>query len=306
MPTRSESPRNESPRASFDARDARAGTDVHSTELDLSRSFMPEALSGATPLRALDGDDLLRLNQIRASSYLHLFERFESLLANAARSREHARNRPTLEPLLRDRSTEHRDLFRAFQLSFRSVFPVSVRHVSNFEDFERTLHHASPLALLVLALHLKLVTQQHYLACLRSDEPLEPHFVDVLREHWNAECGPPSRSYGSALAIERALSIALPARVPGAMRDYRLLVFAGDDVLRRQALLDVETLERARAGRLDDLDRANVVAAQGEAHRKAFLTVGIVNAAFVYAMRGLGPSVPATLAGVVSALSSRP
>ena len=32
---------------------------------------------------------------------------------------------------------------------------------------------------------------------------------------------------------------------------------------------------------------------------------GIVNAAFVYAMRSLGPSAPAMLAGVVSALTSR-
>jgi hypothetical protein len=48
-----------------------------------------------------------------------------------------------------------------------------------------------------------------------------------------------------------------------------------------------------------------VVAAQVAAHRKTFLTVGIVNAAFVYAMRTLGPTAPSMLAGVVSALSAR-
>ena len=108
-----------------------------------------------------------------------------------------------------------------------------------------------------------------------------------------------------SLAIQRALSSALPGRIPAALRDYRLLVFAFDDVLARQAALDVATLELARASKLAPSERTGVMECQMAAHRKTFLTVGIVNAAFVYAMRSLGPGAPAMLAGVVSALGAR-
>jgi hypothetical protein len=93
--------------------------------------------------------------------------------------------------------------------------------------------------------------------------------------------------------------------VPSTLRDYRLLVFACDDVLRRQAELDVATFEEARGAPLTATERSTVTLSQVAAMRKTFLTVGVANTAFVYAMRTLGPTAPATLAGVVSALGAR-
>jgi hypothetical protein len=151
------------------------------------------------------------------------------------------------------------------------------------------------------------MTQQHYLACVRGDEHLEPHFVRLLRDHWLAECG--SADAGPAtLAIQRALADASPGRVPAALRDYRLLLFGVDDLIRSEAELDVATLDELRAptlGPLPPKDRGAALAAEQAALRKTFLTMGLVNAAFVYSMRGLGPTAPATLAGIVSALSAR-
>jgi hypothetical protein len=277
-----------------------------SASLDLSRAFLPEALAGLAPVRHLHELDRRRLNQIRACSYLHLFDLFETSLSAAARERSRVdiEVRDVLAPLLPLDCFDHHDLFFAFETRFAEVFPVKPRLAPAPEDLARTLTHATPLALLVLALHFKLVTQQHYLACVRGDETLEPHFVRLLKEHWCVECGS-SRTCGSVLGIQQALGKALPGRIPSALRDYRLLVFACDDVLRRQAELDVATLEEVRGDPLPRGDRASVVAAQVAAHRKTFLTVGIVNASFVYAMRTLGPTAPAMLAGVVAALASR-
>lgn len=274
--------------------------------LDFSRSFLPEALAGLSAVRALDEDDRRRMNQIRAASYLHVFDVLETAIGEAARA--HASRdvdaRDTLVPLLRLDSFDHNELFRGFERAFEESFPVAPRLVPRPRDLDEIFTDAVPLSLLVVALHLKLVTQQHYLACVRGDESLEPSFVRVLKEHWTVECGR-TRGESSALAIQHALGAALPGRVPAALRDYRRIVFTIDDVLRRQASLDVETLEAAREGALSSADRDAVVEAQFSAFRKTFLTFGIVNAAFVYAMRSLGPSAPATLAGVVSALSSR-
>ena len=263
--------------------------------LDMSRCFLPEALAGLAPVRMLATDDRRRLNQIRACSYLHLFDIFESRVAAAARAR-------SIEPLCSMERLDHGELFSSFEVLFTEGFPVRPRLFQALGDLDEALAKTSPQALLVLSLHLKLVTQQHYLACVRGDESLEPHFVKLLKDHWSLECGR-ERTAGSAKAIQDELARATPEEIGTGLRDYRVLVFACDDVLRRQAELDVETLEDARGGALEDAP--TVLAAQVAAHRKTFLTVGIVNAAFVYAMRALGPAASSMLAGVVSALGAR-
>jgi hypothetical protein len=53
----------------------------------MSRCFMPEALAGLAPLRVLDADDRRRLNQIRACSYLHLFDVLETSRGAGGRAR---------------------------------------------------------------------------------------------------------------------------------------------------------------------------------------------------------------------------
>jgi hypothetical protein len=274
--------------------------------LDMSRSFLPEALAGAAPLRVLDPRGRRCLNQIRACSYLHLFDTFETVLADTARerARHDVDTRDVLAPLLRLDAFDHHELFRSFEEEIIGSLPVTPLLILPPADFGAALAHVSPLALLVFALHLKLVTQQHYLACVRGDESLEPHFVRLLKDHWAVECGQ-SKTSGSVIAIQQALARATPGRIGPALRDYRIVVFACDDVLARQAQLDVETLEAARGTPLPPADRHVVLAAEIGAHRKTFLTVGIVNAAFVYAMRSLGPTAPSMLAGVVSALSTR-
>jgi hypothetical protein len=287
-------------------RSGAAGASVEA--LDLSLRFLPEALAGLQPVRALGQADRRWLNQIRACSYLHLFDIFEAALGAVARerSRTDAAVRAELAPLLDLDSFDHHDLFFSFETEFIARFPVKPRLVALPSELTTRLAHAAPLSLLVLALHFKLVTQQHYLACVRGDESLEPHFVGLLKEHWGVECGGHGTRSRSAIApIQQALASARPESIPAALHDYRLLVFACDDVLRRQAELDVLTLEDARGERLDEVVRASVALAQVAAHRKTFLTVGIVNAAFVYSIRSLGPTAPAMLAGVVAALSSR-
>ncbi len=274
--------------------------------IDLTRHFLPEALAGAPRTRALDAPDAVRLNQIRSASYLHLFDVLESALGKGARVR--AGNdedvHEQLQPILRLDAFDHASLFRTFLDDFARAFPVPHRRLPWPSDLESAVQHASPHALLVLALHLKLVTQQHYLACVRGDETLEPTFVRLLKEHWNLECGG-DRPCGAVVAIQTMLMKTLPGRIPPALRDYRLLVFTIDDVLRRQAELDVATLEDVRGAPLTSSARKAAFDTEVAAHRKTFLTVGIVNAAFVYAMRSLGPAAPSMLAGVVASLATR-
>ena len=290
------------------------------TPLDLSRAFLPEALAGLSSVRLAEVDRRA-MNQIRAASYLHVFDLLETALADGARlhAMRDIDERDMLAPLLRLDTFDHSALFHGFEETFEAIFPVKPKLLARPADLAEIVSDAVPLSLLILALHLKLVTQQHYLACVRGDESLEPSFVKVLKEHWTMECGRPSgenppgsTSRGAAggrpsgaHAIQQALYAALPGRIPAALRDYRRIVFTCDDVLCRQSELDVATLEAVRGAPLSPPDRESVLAAQVAAHRKTFITYGIVNAAFVYAIAGLGPSAPAVLAGMVSAIASR-
>jgi hypothetical protein len=280
---------------------------LNAEPLDMSRSFLPEALAGVSVLRALDDIDRHRLEPIRACSYLHLFDLLEAALGDAARerARHDVDTRDVLAPLLRFDAFDHHELFHAFGSELTRAMPVAPRLVCASGALAAAFEHASPLALLVLALHFKLVTQQHYLACVRGDERLEPHFVRFLKQHWAVECGASAKQSAAIVDIQHALGRATPGRVAPALRDYRLLVFAIDDVLQQQAALDVATLEEMRREPLGEEARKSITAAEVAGHRKTFLTVGIVNAAFVYAMRSLGPTAPSMLAGVVSALAAR-
>lgn len=282
-------------------------TDARGGQVDLTRCFLPEALAGAPMARTLDAPDAVRLNQIRAASYLHLFRLLEEVLGAAARARavDGTEVQEQLAPILRLDAFDHGSLFGAFLADFARVFPVSHRRVGWPFALESSAGSAVPHALLVLALHLKLVTQQHYLACVRGDQALDPSFVRLLREHWVLECGG-ARSCNSLVEIQAKLAGILPGRIPSTLRDYKRMILAIEDVLERQGALDVETLEDARGAALGSGGmRKAILALEVGSHRKTFLTMGIVNAAFVYAMRSLGPTAPAMLAGVVVSLSSR-
>jgi hypothetical protein len=272
--------------------------------LDLSRSFMPETLAGVVPLVALSADRKRLLNQIRAASYLHLFDVFETALATAVRSRpDTGPEAEALGALAHVDTFGHNQLFRDLEEELLVPFPRLAR-VPHPRDLDAALKQSSALGLVVLALHMKLVTQQHYLACLRGDEGLEPQFVRVLKEHWAIECGVTNRC-GSVLALQKVLGATPAENVPSGLADYRRLVFTCDDVVQRQAELDVVTFEQSSDRAFSAHEQAAIASAQKAAHRKTFLTIGIVNAAFVYAMRTLGPTAPAMLAGIVAALSVR-
>lgn len=69
------------------------------------------------------------------------------------------------------------------------------------------------------------------------------------------------------LGIQQSLAKTLPGRSPGRPAlFYRLRVFSCDDVLRRQAELDVQTLEEVRGEPLAAARRTAIVTAQVAAH----------------------------------------
>ena len=85
---------------------------------------------------------------------------------------------------------------------------------------------------------------------------------------------------GPVASIQRALANVARGHIQEPLVDYRLLVFACDDLLRQQAELDVATLEDARGHAFAPSERSPIVGVQIGAHRKAFLSAGIVNASF--------------------------
>lgn len=287
------------PKPAAESQSADRGRAGVGAPLDLSRALLPDALAPAGPGRAGASEDELLANHVAAAGYLHLLGLFEDAIARAARARAAVPSDAAAVAPLTAAALRHGRALRGFRAELARSLAVEPEAVAPPEDLHEALLTASPWAVLILALQMKLVTQQHYLACVRGDRRLEPRFVALLKEHWAAECGGADRCQ-SVGALQRALARAPVDRVAESLRDYRRLVRACDDVLGRQAALDLAALARRGLGA-----GAPSLEAHRAAYRKTFLTMGIVNASFVYALRCLGPTAPAALAGVVASLSGR-
>ena len=279
--------------------------------LDLTRVFLAGGAGRARPVagcstirmrRRLEPDSRARATCTCSTSSRRASRR----PLRAARARATSRSRETLAPLLRARLLRSsRAVPRVRDASSPRRSPCARGSCRGRPTSTRTLTLAAPLSLLVLALHLKLVTQQHYLACVRGDESLEPHFVRLLKDHWSRRVRRRRELDGSALAIQQALGAgAARARPVGAPRlsAARLLVRRRPRAGRRSS-----TSRRSRTRRGAPLlraDRDAVVARAGRGasqdvphgrHRQR--RVRLCDA------ERSGPTAPAMLAGVVSALS---
>src|SRR5262249_19102071 len=130
------------------ARDAARAVGMTAAEtLDMSRCFLPEALASVPLIHALGEDDRRSLNQLRSLSYVHLFDLFETALADAARERaaHDGADGDMLAPLRRFDSFDHHELFRRFEAELIGALPVAPRLVPPSPDLDAALTHAAPI-----------------------------------------------------------------------------------------------------------------------------------------------------------------
>lgn len=274
--------------------------------LDLGRRLLPEALAQVESLASLSADERTRLNQIRGNSYVHLFNFLEDTVIASVMRHAHAAmfgDLAELRALLRfaEEEAKHQELFRRFRASFDRAFPAPARLVESAQEVAGFVLDRSPVAAMLVNYHFELITQQHFVESVRdAREDLEPTFSAMLKHHWQEEA---QHAAIDALKLDDLCDGAAPEWLERSLRDYEDVIRAFDEVLGRQASLDVETLGEVAGRPIGDDERASLASAQHRAYRHTFLLTGLRHASVGRVAGQLAPGGAARLDALASALA---
>jgi hypothetical protein len=260
-------------------------TSVVPTEarMDFSRPFMPQAMFLAQQLDALSAHEKLKLNQIFGRAYAYLFYFVEAYIVPATMSHAQAEmygDEIALRALLRftEEEVKHQQLFLRFGELFDRDFGSVCELTDSPQEVASYILSKSPMAVLLMTLHLEIITQAHFVDAMKDNSDLEPLFVSMFRHHWLEEA---QHAKLDALELEKIVKDATPEQIAQAESEYIELLGAVAGLLERQAVLDIKSLERALGESLQDEVREQAKHAQTRSYHRAFLWYGLTNAQFL-------------------------
>lgn len=251
--------------------------------LDLHKSFMPAGMFFAQDLHFLSTDEKRRLNQIFGNAYRYLFYFVEAYIINMAM--EHARaelygDEHTLRALLRfaEEEVKHQQLFLRFGELFDASFGTPCDLVESPQAVAEVILSKSPMAVLLVTLHLEIITQAHYVDAMRDNKEMEPLFAGLFKYHWLEEA---QHAKLDVLQLVKLRADCSDEQAQTAINDYFDIVGAFAGLLAAQAKLDVGSLERALGRSFSEAEQAAIEAAQRRAYQRAFLFDGLTNNLFL-------------------------
>jgi hypothetical protein len=253
------------------------------TRLDFGRPFLPAALSGRGDLSFLTAEEQRTLNQITGNAYLNLFgfvEEYIIALAVQHAQAEMFGDHDAIRALVRfaDEEVKHQALFHRYLEAFRRDFGHECEVLGSAAEVAGVILGKAPIAVMLVTLHLEIMTQAHYVECVKDDTAIDPFFTKLLRFHWMEES---QHARIDALELDKLLSSATPEMIGRAFDDYLSLIDAFDGLLKAQADMDVRAISRA-TGRTFDADQTRqIVAAQHRGYRHTFLVYGMTNSTFL-------------------------
>ena len=153
--------------------------------LNFRLPFMPSTMFRAGELPFLSAEETLKLNQIYGNSYRYLFYFDEAYIINMAM--EHARaelygDEDNLRAMLRfaEEEVKHQQMFMRFGEMFERDFGSACDLVESPQAVAEVILSKSPMAVTLVTLHLELITQAHYVDCMRDSNELEPLFRSLF------------------------------------------------------------------------------------------------------------------------------
>lgn len=261
------------------------------TQLDFSRPFLPNSLSGAHQLTELSDDERLKLNQITGNAYINLFKFVEEYIVatvvDHAQAEMHG-DHDALRALMRfaDEELKHQQLFTRYIEAFQTSFGTPCGVLDNAAEVAGVIMSKSPIAVLIITLHLELMTQEHYTESVRQNQTIDPLFVSMLKHHWLEES---QHARIDALELDKLVSDAPATAIDAAFVDYLGLLDAVDGLLAAQSAMDLDAFRRVAGREISPEQAQRITAAQHAAYRTAFLVMGMRNRMFVELMGKLSP-----------------
>ncbi|UJR86054.1 diiron oxygenase [Sandaracinus amylolyticus] len=276
------------------------------TRLDFTRPFLPRTLAGRDELAFLNGRERRVLNQINGNAYLNLFAFVEEYILAVMTQHAHAElfgDHDAIRALLRfaDEEAKHQKLFYRYVDAFRRDAGYDTEVLEGASDVASVVMSKSPIAVMMVTLHLEIMTQAHYVECIRDDDTIDPFFSKLLRMHWLEES---QHARIDALELDKLLRLASPAQIEEAFADYLDLVAAIDGLLRTQAEMDARVLSRATERTFAAPERDAIVDSQHAGYRRTFLTFGMTNPMFARHLETIWPAGAARVRGRAVELTS--
>jgi len=261
------------------------------TRLDFTRPFLPEAHSGEHKLDFLSADARLKLNQITGHAYLNLFAFVEEYIIATAVQHAQAEmhgDHHAIRALVRfaDEEIKHQQLFWRYLDAFKAGFGHECAVLGDASAVAGVILSKSPIAVMLVTLHLEIMTQAHYTESVRDDDTIDHLFARLLKHHWIEEA---QHARIDALELDKLVSDATPEMIEKAFADYLDLIGAFDGLLDAQAKMDLPSLKKATGAPFDSEQEEAIVRAQHSAYRNTFLVLGMKNRMFMDIVQKISP-----------------
>lgn len=257
-------------------------------ELDFGRHFLPQSLA-PTDLPFLHDNEQRVLNQIAGNAYLNLFQFVEEYIL--AVMMQHASAELFGEPshlraLTRfvDEELKHQQLFQRARDAFERGFGRGARVLDNAAEVAHVIMSHSPLAVLLITLHIEWMTQQHYTACVRDDVDIDPLFKSMLHHHWLEEA---QHARIDTLELAAIANAASDEQKSTAIGEYMGIIDAFDGLLKAQSDYDLAAFETKTGRTLDGDEKQSLVAKQLAGYRRTFIWHGMTHRKVVAALQAL-------------------
>ena len=248
---------------------------------DLSSRLLPDSLSAVNDSAFLNDSEKLKLSQIRGHSYLYLFGFVEEYIIGLATQHATAQvfgNEVCLRALLRfaEEEAKHQMLFKRACSLFCSQFGASPGTIANPEAVAGVILANTPMAVLLITLHLEIMTQQHYVESVRDGNgtQVDPLFREILKHHWMEEA---QHAKLDMLELMELAAAAKPAQLDQAATEYAGILGALRGLLDQQAEHDVSSLEAACNRTFTAPQRQDLLRSQKRAYAQTFIGLPLDN-----------------------------
>jgi hypothetical protein len=267
---------------------------IRARQPDLSRHFVPDALSRVAELGFLRPPQARALSQLQACTYAHcavLVERCVAATALLAGENHWLGDALSLQAHLRvaDNALKHQRLFRRLAQMTTAGLPPGYRFTAGDDALARAALRRSRWAALALALALVLAAQAHYRHSLEAAEALCPLWRDVFLFHWK-------EASQHAVMVELAWQDEqLRTDAAGRERGSVELIGLLDELalgVQRQADADAEFFVRTLAPGLAAPEADALRQLLHRAYRRQFVGSGLQEPRFLNALQKAAPGAP--------------
>lgn len=276
-----------------------------SAKLDFSRPFLPSALTGSDKLPFLSGDEQLLLNHINGHAYINLFAFVEEYIVATAVNHAQAEmfgDHSAIRALVRfaEEEIKHQELFWRYLAAFQRDFKHPCQVLGSAAAVAQVILSKSPMAVMMVTLHLEIMTQAHFTESIGPDSNVDPLFARLLKHHWIEEC---QHAKIDALELEKMLAVSSVEQIQKAFADYLELIDAFDGLLSQQAAMDKDSLSGALGRTFDAGESEQILKAQHQGYRRTFLVSGMVNPSFAQVLKRMDGDGAASIAQKAASLS---